>query len=373
MAQGQEAEPVALHPGPSRSRSRRPPRNRRRRLTRRAHDTNLRHQTASDPDAGDAGSSSGSSVIPRGCICGDDRRLDDAIARIAATHHGVFAADHLDRTWRSRRAPAGASRLPDAGSSCYDSVYRVAGAPHHVARRRCSQPAGRAAPERLASHRRPLRSRSYRAARRSLGRDHVPPLAARPPRRSRRPREPSARRRRPRRWSTGFPARPSSGRSSISPRQVDRGMLDASIDAALRRELTSPRRAPAHSRATRDARAAGGSRCSATAGRAHARIDALPESAPERLLATSLDPPGLPAPVHCSTWCATLTAAFVARVDLAYPDGKIVIEYDSFEQHIGKLALVRDSARRNALADLGFTVLTATAADLATTRSRSAR
>jgi very-short-patch-repair endonuclease len=55
---------------------------------------------------------------------------------------------------------------------------------------------------------------------------------------------------------------------------------------------------------------------------------------------------------------------FVARVDLAYPADRILIEYDSFEHHTGAAALFRDSARRNALTELGFNVLTATTVDV---------
>ncbi len=56
--------------------------------------------------------------------------------------------------------------------------------------------------------------------------------------------------------------------------------------------------------------------------------------------------------------------AFVARVDLAYPDWMIVIEYDSVEHHTGTAAHIRDSARRDAIGDQDYTVLTATVADL---------
>ena len=42
----------------------------------------------------------------------------------------------------------------------------------------------------------------------------------------------------------------------------------------------------------------------------------------------------------------------------------LVVEYDSFEHHVGTAALVRDSARRNAIATVGLTVLTVTPADL---------
>ncbi len=44
----------------------------------------------------------------------------------------------------------------------------------------------------------------------------------------------------------------------------------------------------------------------------------------------------------------------VARADFAYPDLKIAIEYDSYAHHVGKEALVRDSARRNAVVALGW-------------------
>ena len=63
----------------------------------------------------------------------------------------------------------------------------------------------------------------------------------------------------------------------------------------------------------------------------------------------------------------------MARVDLAYPDAGILIEYDSFQEHVGKLALVRDSARRNALTALGYVTLTATPEDLRDRASRLAR
>ena len=47
-----------------------------------------------------------------------------------------------------------------------------------------------------------------------------------------------------------------------------------------------------------------------------------------------------------------------------------MIEYDSIEHHTGTAAHVRDSARRDAIGDQDFTVLTATVADL---RDRGAR
>jgi very-short-patch-repair endonuclease len=57
---------------------------------------------------------------------------------------------------------------------------------------------------------------------------------------------------------------------------------------------------------------------------------------------------------------------FVARCDAAYPLARVAIEYDSYEHHIGRVALVRDSARRNRLVAAGWVVITATAVDLRT-------
>jgi very-short-patch-repair endonuclease len=62
----------------------------------------------------------------------------------------------------------------------------------------------------------------------------------------------------------------------------------------------------------------------------------------------------------------------VARCDLAYPQWRIVIEYDSVQEHTGRAALLRDSARRNAIAALGFTTVTATVDDLRNQATRLA-
>ncbi len=57
---------------------------------------------------------------------------------------------------------------------------------------------------------------------------------------------------------------------------------------------------------------------------------------------------------------------FVGRVDLAFPQWRVAIEYESFEWHLGATALLRDSQRRNALIGSRWTVLTATAEDVRT-------
>ena len=46
---------------------------------------------------------------------------------------------------------------------------------------------------------------------------------------------------------------------------------------------------------------------------------------------------------------------FVARVDAAYPRWKIAIEHESYQEHTGKRALLRDNPRRNALVAWGWT------------------
>jgi very-short-patch-repair endonuclease len=54
----------------------------------------------------------------------------------------------------------------------------------------------------------------------------------------------------------------------------------------------------------------------------------------------------------------------IARPDLAYPDARVVLEYDSDEWHSGTTRRHRDAARRNRLRALGWTVIEVTAAQL---------
>jgi very-short-patch-repair endonuclease len=54
----------------------------------------------------------------------------------------------------------------------------------------------------------------------------------------------------------------------------------------------------------------------------------------------------------------------IARADLAYPDMKLVIEYDSDQWHDGTARRHRDAARRNRLRSLGWTVIEVTPAQL---------
>lgn len=57
-------------------------------------------------------------------------------------------------------------------------------------------------------------------------------------------------------------------------------------------------------------------------------------------------------------------SAFVAEVDLAYPDLRVALEFDGYRFHTGRLRWERDVQRENALLDLGWTVRRFSAADL---------
>ena len=56
--------------------------------------------------------------------------------------------------------------------------------------------------------------------------------------------------------------------------------------------------------------------------------------------------------------------SFLARPDLVYRDLRIAMEYDSYQHHVGKDALIRDSRRRNAITAIGWLTLVATAEDV---------
>ena len=96
---------------------------------------------------------------------------------------------------------------------------------------------------------------------------------------------------------------------------------------------------------------------------AHDPGRALTESEAELLVLRLLAVHGLPAP-RTQHEIRDADGRLVARVDFAYPEVKIAIEYDSFEHHTGRDALARDGARRNAMIALGWLPITATARDL---------
>jgi hypothetical protein len=87
------------------------------------------------------------------------------------------------------------------------------------------------------------------------------------------------------------------------------------------------------------------------------------ESEQELMLVRVLRDHGLPEPERQYSIYDSF-GNFVARPDLVYRDRKIAMEYDSYQYHVGKGALVRDSRRRNRMALAGWLVLAATAEDV---------
>jgi hypothetical protein len=71
---------------------------------------------------------------------------------------------------------------------------------------------------------------------------------------------------------------------------------------------------------------------------------------------------GLPEPV--TQFEIRRAGRFVARVDAAYPQWHIAIEYDSYRHHTGRKAIDRDIDRRNRIAAAGWLPIAATAEDL---------
>ena len=293
--------------------------------------------------------------------------MDVRIARIAAQHHGVFAGHHLNelgvsREFRQTRVREG------RWIRIHESVFRIAGAPitwGGLLQAACWAGGTRAA----ASHRSAAALLDLPA-----GRHDVVEITCPRWRRAR---------------HGGLVVHETTLLEEIDLIVVDgirctaaartifdlsrtAGLrtLDLNIDAALRRGLTSMEKLMATAARLATKGRPGARRFKAVLA-ARSPAAAVPESAPERLLARYLVDRGLPEPIAQHV-IVDASARFVARVDLAYPEVRIVIEYESFEHHVGKVALVRDSARRNAVAALGYTVLSATAADLADRGARLA-
>jgi very-short-patch-repair endonuclease len=138
--------------------------------------------------------------------------------------------------------------------------------------------------------------------------------------------------------------------------------VDLAIDNALRRDLaTLAELRAALDRLGRRGRP-GTSRFRDVLAERHVD-DRVTESERERLLLRMLERHGFPKP-KVQFEIRDPLGDLVARPDLAYPDLKIAIEYDSYEHHVAKEALVRDASRRNAVVALGWLPITATAADL---------
>jgi hypothetical protein len=286
-------------------------------------------------------------------------RADDVLARLASRQHGVFALEHVETLQFSD-----AARMARVSSGrwtlVYDGVYRMGGAPttwqgdllaacfaagpnavasHHSAAALWSLPSGRTDVSELMCPRWKSARQDRLVVHESLLIDdcdkslcqHVPCTSV---------------------ARTLFDL----------ARKLSPVMLDANIDTAVRRGLVSVTELQRTAERLATKGRPGGRRFRAAV-EARSVTSALPESVPERLLANMLVRQGLLAPVH-QFMIRDDSGGFVARVDLAYPEWMIVVEYDSIEHHTGTAAHIRDSARRDAIGDLGYAVLTATSADL---------
>jgi hypothetical protein len=111
-------------------------------------------------------------------------------------------------------------------------------------------------------------------------------------------------------------------------------------------------------------------RGSAQARRVATLADGLAESPPETRVRLLMRDAGLPAPI--AQFDVRHEGRFVARVDFAYPDRKLAIEYDG-AWHGDRDQFTRDRARLNRLLAAGWRVLFVTAADLRRPRELAAR
>jgi hypothetical protein len=84
------------------------------------------------------------------------------------------------------------------------------------------------------------------------------------------------------------------------------------------------------------------------------------ESEMETLMLDVIERHGLPVPVP-QYEIYDSRGRFVARVDAAYPEARVAIEYQSYQEHTGPEPLVRDSKRRNALRAIDWESIEATA------------
>ncbi len=92
-----------------------------------------------------------------------------------------------------------------------------------------------------------------------------------------------------------------------------------------------------------------------------------PEQAPsesemETLMLDVIRRHGLPAPIP--QFEIYENGRFIARADAAYPEARIAIEYQSYQEHVGPESLVRDSRRRNRIKRARWSVIDVTAPEL---------
>jgi very-short-patch-repair endonuclease len=140
---------------------------------------------------------------------------------------------------------------------------------------------------------------------------------------------------------------------------LDPAVLEVAIESALRRRLFSVRQLRWRAEALM-----GTGRVGSAALRRllESRELGRSESAPEVEVARMLAAAGLGEPVR--QYEIRVDGRLVARVDLAYTEARLVIEYDSDAWHTGVTHRHRDADRRNRLRALGWTVIEVTPATL---------
>jgi very-short-patch-repair endonuclease len=139
------------------------------------------------------------------------------------------------------------------------------------------------------------------------------------------------------------------------------GVVELALEAALRKGLVSIAELDATvRRLSRSGRPGGPVLRGLLDARAPERRPT--ESDMESRLVQAIRMHGLPEPVaQHEVWDG---ARFVARVDLAYPDARIAIEYDSDEFHTGRIAVDRDRSRRHLLLAAGWLTIEVGALDV---------
>ncbi|MGZ4802025.1 MAG: hypothetical protein ACXV9P_05420 [Acidimicrobiia bacterium] len=125
-----------------------------------------------------------------------------------------------------------------------------------------------------------------------------------------------------------------------------KGMVELALENALRRGLVSaPELAALVKRLSRSGRPGGPILRELLAARAPGRRPT--DSEMETLTLRAIRAHGLPEPMpQLEVWDGPRR---LGRVDLAYPEARIAIEYDSDEFHTGRVATRRDRARRHEL------------------------
>ena len=83
-----------------------------------------------------------------------------------------------------------------------------------------------------------------------------------------------------------------------------------------------------------------------------------PESEMETWMLDVIDRHGLPRPVP--QFDVHVGDRFIARADAAYPEARIALEYQSYQEHAGPVPLVRDSNRRNRLRSVDWETIDVT-------------